>query len=60
MTQLEMGVETNVIFSWMLTRKEDNKEIVLLLRNLSAIESKKLKKTIEMFLNFGKSYFSPK
>ena len=55
MTQLEMVVETNVIFSWMLTRKEDNKEIVLLLSNLLAIESKKSKKTIEIFLNFGKS-----
>ena len=50
MKQLEMGAETNVKCSRMLTRKEKSKETVLLLSNLLAIESKKMKETIEAFL----------
>ena len=50
MKQLAMGAEINVKFSQMLTRKEKSKETVLLLSNLLAIESKKMKETIEAFL----------
>ena len=48
--QLEMGAETYVKFSRVLTRKEKSKETVLLLSNLLAIESKKMKETIKAFL----------
>ena len=51
MKQLEMGAETYVKCSRVLTRKEKSKETVLLLSNLLAIESKKMKETIEAFLN---------
>ena len=50
MKQLEMGAETNVKCSRMLTGKENSKETVLLLSSLLAIESKKMKETIEAFL----------
>ena len=50
MKQMEMGAEINVKCSQMLTRKEKSKETVLLLSNLLAIESKKMKETIEAFL----------
>ena len=45
-----MGAETNVKCSRMLTGKENSKETVLLLSSLLAIESKKMKETIEAFL----------
>ena len=44
MKQLEIGAETRV-----LTRKEKNKETVLLLSNLLAIESDKMKKSNAAF-----------
>ena len=47
MKQLEMGAETYVKCSRVLTRKEKSKETVLLLSNLLAIKSKKMKETIE-------------
>ena len=50
MKQLEMGAETYVKCSRVLTRKEKSKETVLPLSNLLSIESKKLKKAIEAFL----------
>ena len=50
MKQLERGAETYVKCSRVLTRKEKSKETVLLLSNLLAIESKKMKETIEAFL----------
>ena len=43
MKQLEMGAETYVKCSRVLTRKEKSKETVLLLSNLLAVESKKTK-----------------
>ena len=56
MKQLEMGAEIYVKFSRVLTRKEENKGTVLLLRNSLAIESKKMKETIEAFLkNFHRN-----
>ena len=50
MKQLEMGAETYVKCSRVLTRKEKSKETVLLLSNLLAIESKKMKVIIEAIL----------
>ena len=50
MKQMEMGAETNVKCSQMLTRKEKSKETVSLLKNLLAIDNKKTKETIEAFL----------
>ena len=50
MKQLEMGAETYVKCSRVLTRKEKCEETVLLLTNLSAIESKKMKETIKAFV----------
>ena len=51
MKQLEVGAETYVKCSRVLTRKEKCEETVLLLTNLSAIESKKMKETIKAFVN---------
>ena len=49
MKELEIWAETNVKCSRVFTRKEKSKETVLLLTNLLAIESKKIKETIEAF-----------
>ena len=49
MKQLEMGAETNVKCSRVLTTKEKSKDTVLLLSNSLAIESKIMKATIEAF-----------
>ena len=49
MKQLEIGAETKVKCLRVLTRKAKIKETVLLLSNLLAIESKKMKETIEEF-----------
>ena len=46
MKQLEMGAETYVKCSRVLTRKEKSKETVLLLSNLLAVESKKNEKKL--------------
>ena len=50
MKQMEMGAEINVKCSQMLTRKEKSKETVLLLKNVLAIDNKKMKETIKAFL----------
>ena len=42
-------IEINVKCSRLFTRKEKSKKTVLLLSNLLAIESKKMKETIEAF-----------
>ena len=49
MKQLEMGAETYVKCSRVLARKEKSKETVLLLSNLLAIESDKMKKSNAAF-----------
>ena len=49
MKQLEMGAETNVKCSRVLTRKTKIKDTVLSLSDLLARESKKMKETIEEF-----------
>ena len=48
--QLEMGAETYVKCSRVLTGEKKNKDTILLFRNLLAIESKRIKETIEAFL----------
>ena len=49
MKQIEMGAETYVKCSRVLTRKEKSKETALLLSDLLAIESNKMKETIEAY-----------
>ena len=50
MKQMEMGAEINAKCSQMLTRKEKSKETVLFLKNVLAIDNKKMKETIKAFL----------